>query len=112
MCNFKYGDIVKVDDGSHDGFFDGKIGYFIRIDAQNPKKAEIVFLGEDLLHCDEQYFAHPNIHNDFLDRVFDKEKDSNTSMKVKIKIRDFLSDFMFVNEVLSDEQKKNFICEK
>lgn len=33
-------------------------------------------------------------------------------MKVKIKIRDFLSDFMFVNEVLSDEQKKNFICEK
>lgn len=66
----------------------------------------------NLLHCDEQYFAHPNIHNDFLDRVFDKEKDSNTSMKVKIKIRDFLSDFMFVNEVLSDEQKKNFICEK
>ena len=47
MCNFKYGDIVKVDDGSHDGFFDGKIGYFIRIDAQNPKKAEIVFLGEE-----------------------------------------------------------------
>lgn len=66
----------------------------------------------NLLHCDEQYFAHPNIHNDFLDRVFDKEKDSHTSMKVKIKIRDFLSDFMFVNEVLSDEQKKNFICEK
>lgn len=66
----------------------------------------------NLLHCDEQYFAHPNIHNDFLDRVFDKEKDSNTSMKVKIKIRDFLSDFMFVNEVLSDEQKKDFICEK
>ena len=47
MCNFKYGDIVKVDDGSHDGFFDGKIGYFIRIDAQNPKKAEIVFFGEE-----------------------------------------------------------------
>ena len=22
MCNFKYGDIVKVDDGSHDGFFE------------------------------------------------------------------------------------------
>ena len=40
MCNFKYGDIVKVDDESHNGFFNGKIGYFIRIDAQNPKKAE------------------------------------------------------------------------
>ena len=29
MCNFKYGDIVKVDDESHNGFFNGKIGYFI-----------------------------------------------------------------------------------
>ena len=47
MCNFKYGDIVKVDDESHNGFFNGKIGYFIRIDAQNPKKAEVVFLGEE-----------------------------------------------------------------
>ncbi|CUP52635.1 Uncharacterised protein [Anaerostipes hadrus] len=57
----------------------------------------------NLLHCDEQYFAHPNIHNDFLDRVFDKEKDSNASKKTKIRIQDFLNDFMFINGVVSEK---------
>lgn len=55
----------------------------------------------NFLHCDEQYFAHPNIHNDFLDRILDKEKDSIKSKKIKIKIQDFLNDFMFINGVVS-----------
>lgn len=66
----------------------------------------------NLLHCDEQYFAHPNIHNDFFDRVFDKEKDSNTSKKTKIKIHDFLNDFIFVNEIMSEIAPKILIYEK
>lgn len=66
----------------------------------------------NLLHCDEQYFAHPNIHNDFLDRVFDKEKDSNASKKTKIKIHDFLNDFIFVNEIMSEIAPKILIYEK
>ena len=57
----------------------------------------------NFLHCDEQYFAYPNIHNDFLERILDKEKDSNASKKTKIKIQDFLNDFMFINGVVSEK---------
>lgn len=56
-----------------------------------------------VLHCNEQYFEYPDTHNDFLDRVFDKEKDSNSSKKAKIKIQDFLNDFMFINGVVSEK---------
>ena len=55
------------------------------------------------LHYNEQYFEYLDIHNDFLDRVFDKEKDSNVSKKVKIKIQDFLNDLMFINGVVSEK---------
>lgn len=55
------------------------------------------------LHCDEQYFEHSDIHKDFLSEIFDKEKDSNASKKTKIKIQEFLSDFMFLNEVMSEK---------
>ena len=55
----------------------------------------------NVLHCDEQYFKYSDVCRDFLDRVFDKEKDSNASKKTKIKIQDFLNDFMFINGVVS-----------
>lgn len=57
----------------------------------------------NVLHCDEQYFAYPNIHEDFLTAIFNQEKDSTKSKKVKIKIHNFLNDFIFVNEAMSDK---------
>lgn len=59
------------------------------------------------LHCNEQYFEYPDTHNDFLGKVIDKEKDSDASKKAKIKIQDFLNDFIYVNKIMSENSPKN-----
>lgn len=52
-----------------------------------------------------------SIRPEYVEKIFNGTKKFEYR-KQPNRIRDFLSDFMFVNEVLSDEQKKNFICEK
>lgn len=63
MCNFKYGDIVKVDDESHNGFFNGKIGYFIRIMHRIPRKQKLYFLEKkmSLKNMEMSIASHYNI---------------------------------------------------
>lgn len=56
------------------------------------------------LHCDVQYFIDADVRNcDLLVSTMNRGKDTVKSRNVKAKIQDFMNDFAFVNEVLSEE---------
>ena len=56
------------------------------------------------LHCDSQYFIDGEVRNkDLLISTMNRGRDSVKSKNVKAKIQDFMNDFVFVNEVLSEE---------
>lgn len=56
------------------------------------------------LHCDVQYFVDSKVRNcDLLISTMNRGKDSAKSKNVKAKIQDFMNDYAFVNEVLSEE---------
>lgn len=56
------------------------------------------------LHCDVQYFIDDDVRNcDLLISTMNRGKDTVKSRNVKAKIQDFMNDFAFVNEVLSEE---------
>lgn len=89
-------EMVFMDEGTIRNIINNEIPY------EMIEKFDIALIC-NVLHCDEQYFAYPNIHEDFLTVIFDQEKDSTKSKKVKIKIHNFLNDFIFVNEAMSDK---------
>lgn len=56
------------------------------------------------LHCDSQYFIDDKVKNkDLLISAMNARKDSIKSKNVKVKIQDFINDFVFVNEVMLED---------
>lgn len=89
-------EMAFMDEGMIKNIVDNKITY------EKIDKIDVNLIC-NVLHCDEGCFESSYTHNDFLSETIDKEKDSAKSKKVKVKIQDFLSDFIFVNEVMSDK---------
>lgn len=56
------------------------------------------------LHCDTQYFVNDEVRKkDLLISTMNRGKDTIKSKNVKAKIQDFLNDYAFINEVLSEK---------
>lgn len=56
------------------------------------------------LHCDSRYFVDSEVKNeDLLVSTMNRGKDTIKSKNVKAKIQDFMNDYAFVNDVLSEE---------
>lgn len=56
------------------------------------------------LHCDALYFVDDEVKNrDLLVSTMNRGRDSVKSKNVKVKIQDFMNDYIFVNEVLLEE---------
>ena len=56
------------------------------------------------LHCNSQYFIDDKVRNkDLLISTMNARKDSIKSKNVKVKIQDFMNDFVFVNEVMLED---------
>ena len=56
-----------------------------------------------VLHCREDFFTNPQVRErDLLSASLNRGLDNEKSMKVKAKLQDFMSDFAFVTEVLSE----------
>ncbi len=56
------------------------------------------------LHCDALYFVEDEVKNrDLLVSTMNRGRDSVKSKNVKVKIQDFMNDYIFVNEVLLEE---------
>lgn len=56
------------------------------------------------LHCDTLYFVDEEVKNkDLLVSTMNRGRDSVKSKNVKVKIQDFMNDYIFVNEVLLEE---------
>ena len=56
------------------------------------------------LHCDAQYFVIDEVRNkDLLISTMNRGKDTVKSKNVKAKIQDFMNDYAFICEVLSEK---------
>ncbi len=56
------------------------------------------------LHCDTQYFVNDEIRKkDLLISTMNRGKDTVKSKNVKAKIQDFMNDYAFISEVLSEK---------
>ena len=56
-----------------------------------------------VLHCQEDFFTNPEAREkDLLSASMNRGLDNKQSMNVKAKLQDFMSDFAFVTEVLSE----------
>ena len=56
------------------------------------------------LHCDAQYFVNDEVRKkDLLISTMNRGKDTVKSKNVKVKIQDFMNDYAFISEVLSEK---------
>lgn len=56
-----------------------------------------------VLHCKPEFFKDPLVREkDLLVATMNRGNDNKKSIAVKIKIQDFMNDFIFVNEVLAE----------
>lgn len=56
------------------------------------------------LHCKPEYFYNENVRKkDFLVNTMNRGNDTENSINVKVKIQDYLNDFIFVNEILAED---------
>lgn len=57
----------------------------------------------NVLHCQENFFTDSKVQErDLLTAFMNRGLDNEKSMRVKAKIQDFMNDFAFVTEVLSE----------
>lgn len=56
-----------------------------------------------VLHCQEDFFTNPEAREkDFLSASMNRGLDNEKPMNVKAKLQDFMNDFAFVTEILSE----------
>lgn len=56
-----------------------------------------------VLHCREDFFTNPEVREkDLLSASMNRGLDDKKSMNVKAKLQDFMNDFAFVTDVLSE----------
>ena len=55
-----------------------------------------------VLHCKEDFFTNPEAGEDFLSASINRGLDNEKSMNVKVKLQEFMNDFAFVMEILSE----------
>lgn len=56
-----------------------------------------------VLHCKPEFFKDPSIREkDLLVATMNRGTDNKKSIAVKVKIQDFMNDFVLVNEVLAE----------
>ena len=63
-----------------------------------------LLLISNVLHCKPEYFYDEKVrNNDFLVNTMNRGNDTEDSRNVKVKIQDYIKDFIFVNEILAEE---------
>lgn len=56
-----------------------------------------------ILHCSENFFTDPEVRErDLLSASMNRGLDNKKSMNVKAKLQDFMNDFAFVSEIMSE----------
>lgn len=63
-----------------------------------------LLLISNVLHCKPEYFYDKDIRDkDFLINTMNRGNETEKSTNVKVKIQDYLNDFIFVNEILEED---------